>query len=58
MIAVENQRQPVNEMAQFCAAEIILRVYSSDRGKLGNNGSSAYAHVFDTTGKKNSVRSF
>lgn len=52
MIVVQEKKQPLNEMAQFKAAGITVKVYSNDHGAMGNESSPAHTHVFDAAGKK------
>lgn len=52
MIILKEKKQPLNEMAQFKAAGIVVKIYSDDHGALGNINSPAHAHVFDATGKR------
>jgi hypothetical protein len=44
--------QPLEEMAQFKGAGIVVEVRSNDHGKLGSPGSPAHAHVLDSSGSK------
>jgi hypothetical protein len=52
MIILKEKKQPLNEIAQFKAAGIVVKVYSDDRGKFDSKEFPAHAHVFDTTGKQ------
>lgn len=49
---IMTEKRLLNEMAQFRAAGIVLKVYSDDHGTFGNRDSPAHAHVFDSTGKR------
>jgi hypothetical protein len=48
----QNTNLPLEEMAQFKGAGIIVEVRSKDHGKLGSPGDPAHAHVFDNSGKQ------
>jgi hypothetical protein len=47
-----NPSQPLEEMAQFKGAGIIVEVRSNDHGVLGSPGNPAHAHVLDSSGAK------
>ena len=49
---IMTEKRLLNEMAQFRAAGIVLKVYSDDHGKFDNKESPAHAHVFDITGNR------
>jgi hypothetical protein len=47
-----NPSQPLEEMAQFKGAGIIVEVRSNDHGVLGSPGNPAHAHILDSSGAK------
>jgi hypothetical protein len=47
----QNTNLPLEEMAQFKGAGIIVEVRSKYHGKLGSPGDPAHAHVFDSSGR-------
>lgn len=49
---IMTEKHLLNEMAQFRAAGIVVKVYSEDHGRFGNSESPAHAHIFDITGKR------
>ena len=52
MIIINENIQPLVEMARFKGFGITFEVRSDDHGKFGNKGSPAHAHILDNSGKE------